>query len=167
MFYLPLAIVTWLTMGWLIGSGQIRNLLIYGLFGSVLATVQDRLVIIYRLWEYGDRGLVGTHHAIALLISLSAAPVFSMRFARGLGMAAPFPWRRAVKYTAVAMLPEAVGLYTGNVHYHNWWNIGWSVVAYLPIWGSIWALHRWLNAPAQIPAVSPPMPMESKTAPGT
>ncbi|MFZ5817352.1 MAG: CBO0543 family protein [Bacillota bacterium] len=148
MFYLPLAVLTWLVARWIVDRARLSALLVYGLFGAVLATLQDRLVILYQLWEYRDTGLADSHHEIALLISLSAAPVFAMRFAQGLRAAAPFPILRAVRYTAFSMLPEVVGLQTGHIAYHNGWNLIWSVVAYGPIWLSIWALHRWLSEPA-------------------
>lgn len=151
MFYLPLAVLTWLSVGWMIRPDRRRQLLVYGLFGAVLATVQDRLVMIYQLWEYRDVGLVGSHAEIALLISLSAAPIFAMRYAQGLQPGCAMPWSRVARYTAVAMLPEVVGIRTGHVVYHNWWNIGWSVAAYVPIWGSIWLLHRWLHRSADAP----------------
>lgn len=164
MFYVPLALVTWVAAYWLLDRQRLQALLVYGLLGAALATVQDRLVMLYRLWEYADVGLVNTHAEIALLISLSAAPVFAMRFAQGLQAGAPFPWRRTLRYTWVAMLPEIVGLYSGNILYDHWWNAGWSVIAYLPIWSSIWALSRWMTAPQQAPLS---LPAENTSAPGT
>lgn len=152
MFYLPLAVITWLSVRWIIRREQWRGLLIYGLFGAVLATVQDRLVLLYRLWEYRDTGPVHSHAEVALLISLSAAPIFAMRFAQRLRPAMSVPWRRVFKFTAISMAPEIVGLYTGHIVYHQWWNVGWSVLAYMPIWTSIWALHRWLHSPVSLPA---------------
>jgi hypothetical protein len=128
-----------------IDRGRLRQLLIYGLFAAVLATVQDRLVLVHKLWEYRDIGLVSNHAEIALLISLSAAPAFGMRFAQGLMPGARVPWRRIARYTGVAMLPELVGYFTGNIQYHNGWNLFWSVVAYIPIWLSFWALHHRLS----------------------
>lgn len=145
MFYLPLAGVTWLMCLRVIDRARLRQLLLYGLFAAVLATVQDRLVLVHKLWEYRDSGLVSSHTAIALLISLSAAPAFGMRFAQGLVPGAGAPWRRIARYTGVAMLPEAVGYFTGHIHYHNGWNLFWSVLAYIPIWLSFWGLHRRLT----------------------
>ncbi|HWI53378.1 MAG TPA: CBO0543 family protein [Symbiobacteriaceae bacterium] len=147
MFYLPMALATWLCVDCVIDRRQLPHLLVYGLFGAVLATVQDRLVLIYHLWEYADIGPVDSHAEIALLISLSAAPLFAMRFAQGLSPGDGFPWRRIAKFTLVAMLPEVVGLITGHIRYHNWWNVGWSVLAYLPIWAGIWGLYIWLTGP--------------------
>lgn len=148
MFYLPLAILTWFLAGWIVDRRRFPKLLIYGLFGAVLATIHDRLVLLYQLWEYRDFGPVDSHAEIALLISLSAAPVFAMRFARGLQPGAPFPGLRCLKFTAISMLPELIGLQTGHIVYGYWWSITWSVIAYGPIWFSIWALHRWLTSPA-------------------
>jgi hypothetical protein len=147
LFYLPLALLTWVLSARLIDRRRLPALLVYGLFGSVLATLQDRLVLTYQLWEYHDTGTLGAHTEIALLISLSAAPVFAMRFAQKLQPGAPPPWLRMLRYTLVAMLPEIVGLYTDNIRYYRWWNLGWSVLAYVPIWTSIWLLHRWLSPP--------------------
>lgn len=166
MFYLPLAILTWCSIRWMVRTERLPALLVYGLFGSGLATVQDRLVILYQLWEYRDIGLFSTHAEIALLISLSAAPIFGMRFVQGLRLGAPIPWRRITKFTAVSMLPEVAGLFSGNILYHNWWNIGWSVCAYIPIWLSFWGLHRWLNQPEPTP-VQPSLPQAKTTAPGS
>ncbi|MFZ5825107.1 MAG: CBO0543 family protein [Bacillota bacterium] len=149
MFYAPLAALTWILSGWIVDRKRLRELLTYGLFGAVLATAHDRLVILYQLWEYRDTGLADSHAEIALLISLSAAPVFAMRFAQGLSAGRSFPVLRAVKFTAIAMIPEVIGLQTGHIVYDHWWNASWSVIAYGPIWLSIWALHRWLSpAPA-------------------
>lgn len=147
MFYLPLSILTWFLAGSIIDRSRIGELLVYGLFGAVLATAHDRLVISYQLWEYRDAGLVDSHPEIALLISLSAAPVFAMRFAQGLVPGRRFPWPRAVKFTAVSMIPEVAGLQTGHILYDHGWNLAWSVIAYGPIWLSIWGLHRWLTLP--------------------
>lgn len=149
MFYLPLAVTTWLCLGRIINLAELPRLIVYGLFGSVLATIQDRLVLLYNLWEYTDVGPVDTHAKIALLISFSAAPVFAIRFAQGLSSSPGFPWRRVGKFTVVAMLPELIALVTGHIRYHNWWNVGWSIFAYVPIWGGIWAIHRWLAAPTR------------------
>jgi hypothetical protein len=157
-FYLPLALLTWLLAGRLIDRRRLPSLLVYGLFAAVLATIQDRLVLGYQLWEYHDTGPIGGHEEIALLISLSAAPIFAMRFAQKLTAGSPVPWPRVLRYTLVSMLPEVVGLQTGNIRYHQWWNIGWSVTAYLPIWTAIWLLHRWLTRPA---TSSPKFPMKS------
>jgi alkylated DNA nucleotide flippase Atl1 len=149
MFYLPLAAITW---GWFALTADRRRLpglVRYGLFGGVLATIQDRLVMLYRLWEYQDVGRIDTHAEIALLISLSAAPVAAMRFAQGLHPGAPMPWWRVARYTAVAMLPEIVGLYAGKIRYDHGWTVWWSLIAYLPIWLSLWGLHRWSHRRAQ------------------
>lgn len=147
MFYLPLALATWFCFSHIVDTKRVQELLVYGLFGSVLATVQDRLVLIYNLWEYTDIGPANTHAEIALLISVSAAPIFAMRFAQGLRSDGQIPWGRISRFTAVAMAPEIAGLVTGHIRYHNWWNVGWSVVAYGPIWYGIWVLHRWLSEP--------------------
>jgi hypothetical protein len=145
-FYLPLAIACWLCFDRVVDRTRLPDLLVYGLFGAVLATVQDRLVLLYHLWEYVDFGPVDTHAKIALLISLSAAPIFAMRFAQGLSPDPAVPWLRIAKFTLVAMLPEVLGLVTGHIRYHLWWNVGWSVLAYTPIWLGIWGLYRWLTA---------------------
>lgn len=160
MFYLPLALLTWLCFGWMIDRRRLPSLLVYGLFGAVLATVQDRLVMLYQLWEYRDIGPVAAHPQIALLISLSAAPIFGMRFAQGLPpRTAEVPWRRIFKYMLIAMVPELIALYSGHILYHNWWNVGFSFAAYIPIWISFWGLRQWLQ---------PPLPVTAKpTAPGT
>jgi hypothetical protein len=135
---------------------RLRQLLIYGLFAAVLATVQDRLVLVHKLWEYRDVGPVSSHAEIALLISLSAAPAFGMRFAQGLLPGARVPWRRIARYTGVAMLPELAGCFTGHIHYYNGWNLFWSVLAYIPIWLSFWGLHRRLTRPQVRSAVRGP-----------
>lgn len=166
MFYLPLAVLTWLSFRWMIEPQRLPSLLVYGLFGSALATVQDRLVILYQLWEYRDIGPISSHAEIALLISLSAAPIFGMRFVQGLKVGAPIPWRRIIKFTAISMLPEVASLFTGNILYHNWWNIGWSVCAYAPIWLAFWGLHRRLSTPEPAP-VKPPLIPGRTTAPGS
>lgn len=151
MFYLPLAMATWLLTRRIVDRNRLPELLIYGLFGAVLATAHDRMVLFYHLWEYRDMGPVGSHEKIALLISLSAAPAFAARFAQGLRAGSSFPVQRGIKFTAIAMLPELVGLQTGHIVYDQWWSVTWSVVAYLPIWLSIWALHRWISAPLAPP----------------
>ena len=149
MFYVPLAALTWILSWRIVDRKRLPELLTYGLFGAVLASAHDRLVIFYRLWEYRDTGLADSHAEIALVISLSAAPVFAMRFAQGLTAGRSFPVLRAIKFTAFAMIPEVIGLQTGHIVYDHWWSVTWSVIAYGPIWLSIWALHRWLNrAPA-------------------
>lgn len=148
MFYLPLALATWFSFDHVIDRRQLPQLLVYGLFGAVLATIQDRLVLIYHLWEYADIGPVDTHAEIALLISVSAAPLFAMRFAQGIKPGAGCPWCRIAKFTLVSMLPEFLGLITGHIRYHNWWNVGWSILAYVPIWCGIWGLYIWLTSPA-------------------
>lgn len=162
MFYLPLAVITWLSAGWMIDLRRVGHLLVYGLLGATLATLQDRLVVFHQLWEYRDVGPVSGHTETALLISLSAAPLFAMRFAQGLVPGGPLPWRRVIRYTAVAMLPEVAGRLAGTIVYYNGWNLGWSVLAYLPIWSAIWALHRWLTPPGGATAGAIPNP----TAPG-
>jgi hypothetical protein len=167
LFYLPLAVITWLCARWIIDRSKLPGLLLYGLFGAILATVQDRLVILHQLWEYRDRGPVGTHAQIALLISASAAPVFGMRFAQGLQPGAPIPWRRIARFTGISMLPEVVGYLTHNIAYHHGWNLFWSVLAYMPIWLSFWGLHRWMTGPAAAPAAPGPVAPENQTAPGT
>ena len=145
MFYLPLAVLTWIVAPWVIERARLPGLLLYGLHGAVLATVQDRFVMFYHLWEYADVGPLDSHAEIALLISLSAAPLFAMRFVQGLSGSEGPPWRRMFKFTLVSMLPEVVGLLSDHIRYHNWWNVGWSVLAYAPIWLSLWALHRWMT----------------------
>lgn len=159
MFYLPLALLTWLCFGWMIDRHRLPALLVYGLFGAVLATVQDRLVILYQLWEYRDVGPVATHPQIALLISLSAAPIFGMRFVQGLPGNAGAPWKRVCKFMLIAMVPELFALYSGHILYHNWWNVGYSFAAYIPIWLSFWKLRQWLHTPLPTTA--------QQTAPGT
>jgi len=152
LFYLPLAILTWATVAWIVDRRRASELLVYGLLGSVLATVQDRLVLLYHLWEYVDTGLVNTHVEISLVISLSAAPVFAARFAQGLAPGSPVPWKRICKFTAFSMLPEIAGIFSGNILYHNGWNVGFSVLAYIPIWTAVWGLHHWMTLSR--PAVS-------------
>ncbi|HYF91337.1 MAG TPA: hypothetical protein VD969_03720 [Symbiobacteriaceae bacterium] len=149
MFYLPLALAIWLCLDHIIDRRQLPGLLPYGLFGAALATLQDRLVLVYNLWEYADIGPADTHAEIALLISLSAAPLFAMRFAQGLQTGSELPWRRIAKFTTVSMLPELAGLVTGHIRYHQWWNVGWSVLAYVPIWVAIWWMNRWLDHPVR------------------
>lgn len=146
MFYLPLALVTWLSASWMVDRQRLWELLPYGLFGGVLATIQDRLVLVYRLWEYRDIGPVADHHEIALLISLSAAPLFGMRFVQGLRPGEGAPWRRIFRYSLIAMVPEVIAYLTGNIAYHNGWNLLWSGAAYPPIWLAFWAFHRWFAA---------------------
>lgn len=147
MFYLPLALLTWFAARWIIDLRRLPHLYVYGLFGAVLATAHDRVVMFYKLWQYRDTGPIDSHPEIALLISLSAAPVGAMRFAQGLMVNAAFPWLRAVKFTGFSMLPEVIGLQTGHILYNHWWNVAWSIIAYVPIWLSIWGLHRWLSRP--------------------
>lgn len=147
MFYLPLALLTWLLARWILDLRLLPALLLYGLFGAMLSTLHDRLVIMYQLWEYRDVGPVSSHPEISLLISLSAAPVVAMRFAQGLVPGSPFPLLRALRFTALSMAPEVIGLQTGHIVYDHWWSLTWSVVAYGPIWLSIWAFHRWMHAP--------------------
>lgn len=159
MFYLPLAVICWLSMPWMIDLRELPRLLPYGLLGSVLATVHDRMVISYKLWEYRDNGWIDHHTEIALLISFSAAPIFGMRFAERLEHGAPFPWGRTLRYTLIAMIPEVVALLTGRIVYHGWWNVTWSIIAYYPIWAAFWGLHRWLHTPATASR-------EDKNAPG-
>ena len=163
MFYLPLAALTWVSTAWMLDRRHFPGLLLYGLVGSALASVQDRLMLVYPLWEYKDTGLVSSHLAISFVISLSAAPIFAMRFAQGLRAGAGIPLRRLLRYTVVSMLPELVALRSGHIYYHNWWNIVWSFLAYLPIWTVIWLVHRWVTLP-----YPPPAPVEQeKTAPGS
>lgn len=147
MFYLPLAVVTWLVAVHWLNWRRLADLLPYGLFGSVLATLHDRVVLVYHLWEYKDVGPIDTHAEIALLISLSAAPVFAMRFAQGLKRDGRLPYGRCLKFTAVSMVPEVLALGTGNILYHAWWTVWCSVLAYAPIWLSLWGLYRWLEKP--------------------
>ncbi len=109
-------------------------------------------MLLYPLWEYQDAGPFDSHAEIALLISLSAAPVFAMRFAQGLVPATPFPIFRVLKFTAIAMLPELIGLRSGHIIYHEWWNVACSVFAYGPIWFSLWAVHQWTNKPTPVMA---------------
>lgn len=161
-FYVPLAVITWLSAGWLVDRRRLPQLFVYGLFGAVLATLQDRLMAFHQFWEYRDLGPIAGHAEVALLISLSAAPLFAMRFVQALPPGAPVPWLRVARFTGVAMLPEMVGLLSGHVRYHNGWNLLWSVLAYVPIWTALWGLHRWLTPPVQ--AARRP---QRQTAPGT
>jgi hypothetical protein len=119
--------------------------LTYGLVGALIANVENEIGHRLNLWEYRDVGLLPDHHAVALVISLSAAPIFAMYFAQSLRSGEPLPWVRIARITAVAMLPEVVGLVTGNMVYHRWWSIAASVLAYLPTWVGIWRLHRYLE----------------------
>lgn len=148
MFYVPLAVLTWILSLWIIDWKRLPELLTYGLFGAVLATAHDRLVLFYQLWQYQDSGLADSHAEIALLISLSAAPIFAMRFAQGLTPGRSFPLLRGIKFTTISMIPEVIGLQTGHIVYDYWWNVTWSVIAYFPIWYSIWRFHRWLSPSA-------------------
>lgn len=148
MFYVPLALLTLAVVPLVLDRQRLSKLSVYGLLASVLATVHDRGVLVYRLWEYRDIGPVDGHAEIALIISLTAAPVFAIRFVQGLTPTNPVPWRRMAKFTAFCMLPELVGLYSGHMVYHQWWTAAHSVVAYFPIWLSLWAFHRWLNRPS-------------------
>lgn len=145
MFYLPLAIITLAVAPVVLDIRRLADLAVYGLLASVLATIHDRWVLLYHLWEYRDTGLVDNHTEIAMLISLSAAPVFAMRFVQGMTPAGGVPWRRMVKFTAISMLPELVGLYSGHIVYHQWWTASYSVLAYFPIWLTLWAFSRWWN----------------------
>ncbi len=128
---------------------RLSGLLVYGAFASLLATVQDSFVLWYPLWEYRDTGPLNTHPEIAMLISLTAAPVLAMRFAHGLTRAGGVPWARIAKFTSFAMLPEVAGLFLQRIVYHQWWNVGFSILAYFPIWLSLWGLHVWLHRPAR------------------
>lgn len=98
-----------------------------------------------RLWIYQDTGLLDTHTEVSILIGLSAAPLFGMYFAQGLKIGAGIPRLRIAAITTVAMVPETIGLYTGNILYGNWWNYGCSVLAHILLWLSFYGLHRWLN----------------------
>jgi hypothetical protein len=147
----------------MLNLSQLPGLLLYGLAGAALASIQDRLMLIYPLWEYRDTGLIDSHLEISFLISMSAAPIFAMRFAQGLKPGGRLPWGRVTRYTVVSMLPELVAVRSGHIHYHNWWNIGWSCLAYLPIWTVIWLIHRWVTL-----SRPPSAPIEQEqTAPGS
>jgi hypothetical protein len=161
-FYLPLAVLTWCSAAWMLDRRRLPRLLVFAVVGGLLATVQDHMMLVYPLWEYRDTGPMNTHLEISFLISLSAAPVYAMRFAQGLQPGAAPPWRRICRYTAISMLPEWVATHSGHIAYHNWWNVAWSVLAYLPIWLVIWAVHRWMTA-AQVRTAR----VKRQTAPGT
>lgn len=144
-FYLPQAAAIWIAAIWLIEWKRLRQLLVYGLYASFLCAVQDQLGLMHHLWEYRDSGPVNAHTEISILIGLSAAPLFGIYFVQGLKPGAPAPWLRIAAITGVAMIPETVGLYTGNIIYGNWWSYGWSVFAHVILWLSFWGLHRWLT----------------------
>jgi hypothetical protein len=145
LFYLPQALATWLVAVLVIDWKRFRELLVYGLYGGFLCGVQDQLGLMNRLWEYKDTGPLNFHSEISILIGLSAAPLFSIYFIQGLKVGAGVPWMRIAAITTVAMVPETIGLYTGNIVYGNWWNYGCSVLAHVLLWLSFWGLHRWLT----------------------
>ncbi len=147
MYYLTLAALTWLAAIWVIDWKRWRELLIYGLWGALVAQVENELGESLGLWEYRDVGPIRSHDAISLLIALSAAPLFAMAFAQALKPGRPFPWLRSAFTTALAMLPEIVALYTRNIVHRGWWSTPVSVIAYLPTWFTIWLLHRWMTRP--------------------
>lgn|GEM_PF-4331575 len=145
MFYLPQAILTWAAAVYLIEWKRIRKLFVYGASAAFLCSVQDRFGLMYHLWEYRDTGPVDRHIEISILIGLSAAPLFGIYFVQGLRQGSQVPVWRIVGITAVALLPETIGLYTGRIVYGGWWNYGWSVLAHLLLWLGFCALHRWLD----------------------
>lgn len=144
MFYLPQAVLAWICALHYIDWRRTRELLVYGLWGSFLAFLQDTVGGWAGLWEYQD-GFLESHHLISLVIACSAAPLMGMFFAQGLKPGAPPPWPRIAGVTAVSLIPEVLGLYTGHILHHNWWSMYASTVAYIPVWLSFWALHRWLT----------------------
>lgn len=145
MYYLPLAAVTWFAAIWVIDWKRIRELLVYGLWGAMIAELENEIGGSLGLWQYRDVGPFRSHHAISLVIALSAAPLFAMAFAQDLKPGRPFPWLRGAFITAVAMMPEILALFTGNMTHRGWWSIPLSVFAYVPTWFSIWWIHRWLT----------------------
>lgn len=145
MFYLPQAILTWIVALWAIQWIRARELLVFGLYGAFLCAIQDQLGLMHHLWEYRDSGPLNTHTEISLLIGVSAAPLFGIYFTQGLKPGGRPPWWRILAITAVAMVPETIGLYIGRIFYGNWWSYGCSVVTHLLLWISFWALHRWMS----------------------
>jgi len=142
-FYLPQAIAAWIAAIWVVDWRRIHELLIYGFFASLVCIVQDQLGLMHRLWQYRDTGPLDTHTEISILIGLSAAPLFGIYFAQGLRPGSRIPIGRIVGTTALAMVPETAGLFTGNITYGNWWSYGWSVVAHLLLWLGFYGLFRW------------------------
>lgn len=94
-------------------------------------------------------GPIDTHTEISILIGVSAAPLFGVYFVQGLKVGAGVPIGRIAAITIVAMIPETIALFTGNILYGNWWNYGWSVGAHLVLWVSFYGFHRWLSEPKE------------------
>lgn len=145
LFYLPQAAATWLVAIWFIEWRRLRELLVYAFCASFLCAVQDQLGLMHGLWEYSDTGPLNTHTEISILIGLSAAPLFGMYFVQGLKVGGGVPWLRIVAITSGAMVPETIGLYTGNIRHGSWWSYSLSVLAHAVLWLSFWGLHRWLT----------------------
>ncbi len=144
MFYGLHAVAAWVVAIWAIDWRRIRQLFVFGLWGHLLCDLQDNLGAVFGLWEYRDSGLFNTHIRASFIVGLSAAPLMGIFFAQGLKPGRPFPWGRMLLVTALSLLPEATALLTDHIRYHFWWNIGWSALAYGPVWLSFWGLHRWL-----------------------
>ncbi|MGE5674800.1 MAG: CBO0543 family protein [Mycobacterium leprae] len=146
MFYIPQAIAVWIVSIWLIDWRRLRELLIYGLWGIAVSSVEGHLGYGLGLFQYQDTGWLSGHYDVStLVINLSAVPLFAIYFAQGLRPRAPVPWLRIAAFTAVSLVPEIVALRLGHMVYGRRWNLLHSVIAYIPTWVSIWALHRWLN----------------------
>jgi hypothetical protein len=143
-FYLPQAVLAWVVSMWLVDWRRLRELLVFGLWGVLLTEFQDTLGDLFRLWEYRDTGPLGSHHHVSTVIGVSAAPLMGMYFTQFLQPGKPPPWGLMARVTAISLVPEVIALYTGNILHHKWWSMGWSAAAYVPVWLSFWALHRWL-----------------------
>ncbi|HEY3364850.1 MAG TPA: CBO0543 family protein [Symbiobacteriaceae bacterium] len=158
MFYLLLAALVWLVSFRLIDWRRLRELLIYGFLGSLVSIVENELGLRFGLWEYRDTAPLNDHRLISLVICLSAAPLFAMAFAQALSTGARPPWLRIAVTTGVAMLPEIIGLYTGNLVYGIRWGLIVSTMAYLPTWLAVWGVHRWYHSHPEIKPWKPPDP---------
>jgi hypothetical protein len=69
-----------------------------------------------------------------------------MYFVQGLPQSDTPPWGRIAVFVALAMLPEIVAKFTGNITYGRGWNLPISVTAHLPTWLCLWFLHRFVMA---------------------
>lgn len=146
MFYFVQACLAWMVAIWLIDWKRLRELIPFGLLGSLICAANDNVSLsLGGLWTYSDTRVFNTHPRISVLIALSGAPLMGMYYIQGMRADAPYPWRRILAFSAMAMIPETVGLYLGKIEYGGWWSYPLSILAYLLMWSGFWAFRRWLD----------------------
>jgi hypothetical protein len=141
MFSLAVFIISW--AAWLIFADKRRwrELTPVSLFAALLGAQTDIIMHYYRLWEY-DPALV-----VEILDDTGIYIVVTYLFIQWL------PKNRSPRvmfgywfvWTALAITVEFIFLATGHIHYHRWWNIGWSYLADWLLFGIFYLYHKVLR----------------------